>query len=212
MKFIVFSMYRAGSSMLVSAINGHTPGLCLGEIFGTEGKSGPRGIELATNHRTDGGMTIKYKHYEVHEWIRNNIKDWKVIHIYREDVLAHALSVYRFHNRLGPNHSISEVNALKIEPKSDIIKAWMNYIEERLQFFRKELQNSGCQVLDISYEEITNGINIQEFPEKQSYKICDFLEIGKKILRTGYHKTVPDKLSDHIINIDKIKKEINETT
>lgn len=38
--------------------------------------------------------------------------------------------------------------------------------------------------IEISYEELTSNQNITEIPEKLSYKICDYLEVERKILMT----------------------------
>ena len=128
-------------------------------------------------HEFRGGLWRFIKH----PYVLSNYRKWWMrlpfitkIHYYREDAIAGAKSMLLMHYQFPPGAATLPIDeVLKLAKKR---KQW----DER---FRKIADYT------ITYEGLTNGKEIDLFPEKLSRWLCDILKVGQWAFCTTHVKS-----------------------
>lgn len=79
--------------------------------------------------------------------------------------------------------------AISIKNKWRVKKSINELVEETLNE-QKDLKNWFPNRLDITYEELTNNLDVREFPKNVSIKIFDYLELHFQSLKPTIKKTI----------------------
>lgn len=156
--FVILALPRTGTKMLVSALNSHP--------------------ELDVVHEFKGGLWSFLKH----PYVLSNHRRWwmrwpiKVMHVYREDSVAGAISLLKM-SYTFPDLSFD----LPVDEVS------------RLVAFRREEEKemSKASYYRVSYEDLTNGEEITELPRWFVDEFCEFVGIESAEMKTAEKKRKP---------------------
>jgi len=133
-----------------------------------------------------------------------------ILHLTRQDVLAQTVSFLL--NKLArdgtithPQHSFQAVAPVKVELSPDaVVRHYAWIVRKRNQVWDK-IKHSGCPVLQLTYEQITGGIEeTQTLNADATRQICKFLGVSMASLPISL-KRVNRRLEDEITNWGAVK-------
>jgi LPS sulfotransferase NodH len=224
-KFIILARSRVGSNLLISYLNSHPNIHALGEMFGNNHK------ETVINYRKANpvkyinelcfreygsyikavGFKIFYYHPVKGEsraiWDElKNMKDLKIIHLKRENILRTHLS--RAIAGQTDKWTVTTENNIPVEKKKVVLSK-----EECLQAFEqtrnweKEFDEyfSGHQVINMKYEDLITDNN------QELERVTEFLNLPLHKLETTLKKQNPEPLNNLISNYPELKEHFKDT-
>jgi hypothetical protein len=194
--FIVFAGGRTGSSYLTTLLNSHPQIDCDGEILGTHPLNS---IEFITARAFRSSLKkkifgFKVKHYQIesHKYLNsrcdflrvNAQKKWKIIYLYRDNMLATIISIIIGLKRRGKWH---------YDAKKDIINKTYITIDEIL--FYKNLLIKGrveeesflenCKHFIINYENDLLNFNNDKISSLQNFIGVKPCSLQSRLVRTS---------------------------
>lgn len=169
--FVIFTPGRAGSHLLASLLNSHPDIACEGEFGRPDTLIDP--ADLSGSVR---GCILSFAQ-------RNILIKWnpgKVIYMTRSPVLgaeSYAKNVVRYKARKAGEEYDPEPHITGNERLSTIrkLKSFHKVSRKILKVFNH---------LEVSYEELTDNVNISVMPSVMSDRVCDFLGVQRKELTT----------------------------
>ena len=218
---MIFGRGRSGSTLLSSLLNQSDEIQCAPEILFHYTKFPLLKIhyhETICPNKIFGFKLLTYQLADVHK-ARNNFQDfldpilvdknYKLIYLYRENILHQAISNYvafkrgKFHQSKGENK-----HSEQFEVDVDEIFMWLNKLKDRIEVENQILPN--YEHLKINYEE---DLLNPACHQKTINRIVSF--IGAKdyqVRLPGLEKIVSKKpLSDILINYNDLKNKLTNT-
>lgn len=199
MKVIIFSTYRTGSMMLLSFLDS-----CL------QIKSYGEKSSKFLNKMSDYSMvSIKYDFWK--QKTLPDIRQYKIIHLIRKDLLKLTLSNIMNDNKGNykrPGHIFTAQEKRSLTSKNFKITINPNLLLSKMEFLGLEVISWYKKLQAISiplyYEDLTEDKDIHIMPKPITVKILKFIGIRYQKLITGLYK-VNDNYESYIENWDEIK-------
>lgn len=209
-KFLIFTVGRTGSSLLVNLLDSHPGIYCRDEMLGKKillpkqylmcnenlSKQDVYGFKLNTFH-----FRIQKIHNPVEFVIDLHQEGYKIIHLKRRNIVRQAIShLYakhreKFHHKENQGEQIHQIIKLDIEELKDELQLLEGYL-----FVENQIIES-VKYLRIYYEDdLLDKNNHQETVDR----IYEYLGIKSVCVRTDYVKTTPEDLSRFIVNFDEV--------
>jgi LPS sulfotransferase NodH len=140
----------------------------------------------------------------------------RVIHVYRENILAQAVScVINLHSRQGamghPTHAFESVEPPPVVLAPDEVVAWCTAVTNHHTKACEWVRTSKLPVLRVAYEEMTDERDVQELPGELAERICNFLDVEVRPLYTLMHKVHDTRLDRLVTNWPDIAKKVQGT-
>lgn len=210
-KFIIFTIGRSGSSLLVSLLHSHTRIHCAGELLAK-----PLISPNAYIKRYEGlaqkdiyGFKLNTYHFRVQKiqdpvgFVKGLHEDgYKIISLKRNNLIRQVIShMYAVHR------NVFHEQTTKGQQKQSLMHVEMAFLQDELEKFTKfqELEARILQhvpSLPISYED---DLSISENHQRTVDKITDFLGIEASVVHTNLVKTTPREWSSFIENADEVR-------
>lgn len=173
--FLIFTAGRAGSHLLATLLNSHPDVACEGE-FGKQDS-------LIDDEGLSGWLTGCILPFTNRDSL-SHYKKAKVIHMLRDPesgAESYLQNIIRYKMRkAGQEIPLNpDVTAVQIE-------SWAMRLRE-IQKVSRRLIN-GRKQMELTYEELTEGENIEAMPIEIRDRVCDFLEIDHHHLTTHIRK------------------------
>lgn len=170
--FIILTLPRSGSHMLASALNSHPDICCLGELF----RKPPLYDWLGTGNGITGGIVWPDNF--------NQVKTKKVIGLIRNPRDMAYSAVRKIGNdECYVDHALLPCSALSRDPGQKRIDSMLR----RSQALAKLLDKLP-DALILTYEMITNNMDIRIVPVEISTRICSFLGVPPYLLQPRTYK------------------------
>jgi len=173
--YLIVCNSRSGSHLLCTLLNSHSKIACVGESDEI--------INELKNARSEKTGRIVFNRQFLRFSDRH--KSNNIIHLTRDPEKI-AISRYIFnHTNVRPRHFTkpanihSKLDKRVIEQDTVVIKNEDEKIREILKSYNS---------IEISYEEMTNDINIKELNKETAKKLLDFLEVRYETLTTKLYK------------------------
>lgn len=175
--YIIYCRPRSGSHLLATLLNSHPDIACFGETC-------DEGLEELRNTRGKIEGAIYFYHQE-----RNLSKERKIIHLTRKPIdIATSEYIFNFTDRKKEDSPFRPENLYKERKIKQSLDS--NFIAKKAEqisnitIAEKEKMKNMSNVLEISYEEMTDNQNIEILKQNIADKILDFLGVEKRQLST----------------------------
>jgi LPS sulfotransferase NodH len=209
--FIVLAQGRTGSTLLTNLLNSHPQIVCEGEVLGAHPEH-PVSFLLgrAARFNLKGKLWgCKAKHYQItrstyagtgNEFLRYfHDRGWKVIYLYRRNILKTAISTLVGKQRGKWIYTNSDSNSFSPMPLS---------FEELSQFvhFRRIQNDTDSLFLNeiphftINYEDV-----LEDYEPQGLADLLHYLELEPHPLTADLRKTSPGSVADSIANWQELK-------
>lgn len=216
-KFLIFAQGRTGSTLLADTLNSHPQIFCDREIL-----CNPRvsPLHFPENRARTSSVEVfgfRVKCYQLTKWqrmqeIRSFLESfqergWKMIYLWRENVLEHAISnvfsnvTKKFHHR---DDTSGRPKSIRVDP-GEI----QRLMRERLHFLAWEREAlSGLPYLEINYD---RDLLLDEAKEATFARVLAFLEVPPADLAIPYKKSVNKSLDQIIENYQDLVESLTGT-
>ncbi|MCB0473734.1 MAG: sulfotransferase domain-containing protein [Flavobacteriaceae bacterium] len=221
-KFIILAQGRTGSSLLKEVLNSHPMIHCDDEMlnkaynFSNGNVFFPslflEGLSLKHPHEVYG-CKIKPNHLKQQTRIRDEKafilhfiqKGWKIIYLYRSNILHHALSNIvaeqrrSYHLRKGESNNVT---SLKVDIKR---------LEAGMRSRMQQLEDEERFLKDISYLELNYEKDLLTNPQVGADKAFTFLGLPSVTVHTNLVKVVNTNLEEFLENYGEVELALKDT-
>ena len=144
--------------------------------------------------------------------------DVKMIHLYRENVLRVIISAIL--NTMAvqgqikhPNHSFGRVKPFQMEFNVDMVLGECKRYVSNVAAMKEWLRTLGRPLLEITYKDIVGGEGKETvlMPTATADKLCDFLNVPRRILYCELKRVNGYPLSDIVTNWNELKEAIQNS-
>lgn len=216
-RFVIYSLGRSGSTLLVSLLNSHDHIHCDGEILNNFVLFPMKHVETCASMskaEVYGFKLLTYQLEDVQRFLhpRRFILElgengYKIIYLTRANLLRQALSnIYarqvQFHSRVSDGRPKEKFMRVEV---ADVLN-WIKGIESRCKFEREILE--GVPHLSLVYED---DLQDNESHQRTIERVCDFIGTSPAIVSTSLQKVTPRALSDWVINFEELSEAIGNT-
>lgn len=174
-EFLIFTAGRAGSHLLATLLNSHPDIACEGEFSKVDSIIDPDELSGSLS-----GCILPFTNREM----LGRFKKSKVIHMVRDPdtgAESYLQNVIRYRLRKAGQEIPLNPDVTAVQ-----IQAWAMRLRE-IQRESRRLMN-GRTLLEITYDELTGGENIDTMPTEISDRVCDFLGVAQRTLTTEMRK------------------------
>lgn len=221
-KFIILAQGRTGSSLLKEVLNSHPAIHCDDEVLNKAYNFGNGMIffpklftkGLARKHPQEVyGCKIKPKHLKQQAHIRDEKafilhfiqRGWRIIYLYRSNILHHALSNIvaehrgTYHLRQGES---TKVTSLKVD---------LNRLEAGMRSRKQQLEDEIEFLKAIPHLELNYEKDLLHNPQIGADKVFAFLGLPPVTVHTNLIKVVNTKLEEFLENYDEVETALKGT-
>jgi hypothetical protein len=216
-KFVIFTIGRSGSSLLVSLLHSHDNIHCDGELLAQKLLFPQRYIKHreCLSQKDVYGFKLNTYHFRVHrivnppKFVGTLVNDgYKIISLQRRNTLrlalSHMFALYR-----------NQFHQMGNQPNSDTLRmnVDINFLGDELQLFDyyQVIQNEILRHYPYLHLEYEEDLLDSDNHQKTVDKIAKFLEIPSAQVRTDYVKISPKDLSDFIVNFEEVYNYLKDT-
>lgn len=216
-KFVIFTVGRSGSTLLVSLLNSHEQIYCDDELFKKKLFSPLRYLKYKSqlSSKPVYGFKLNTYHFRVQQtdspesFLREiSNAGYQIISLQRKNLLRQAIShMYalerdKFHHNTSQGNLDYDVFTVDL----DILKSELELFEEYKLQHENLLAPFDC--LQLYYEDdLLDKTKHQETADR----VANFLGVPSAPVRTNLVKTTPQKISDFVANYDEIAKFLADT-
>ena len=222
-RFVVFCQGRTGSTLLTRMLDQHPDIACDGEIFGPQRLGRIRAPELFLRGAVARAMRsataepaygFKVKPYELTfhgidpaGWLeRRHTEGWKLIHLYRSNVVRHALSGLLLEQRGVPHRDAgSDVRESYRVDAARVVAAARGRARQ-LDDERTLMAN--IPHVAIGYED---DLVQPDAHQRACDRIFEFLDLATAPVKAPLQRLAPDDLRQQIANFDDVLAELDGT-
>jgi hypothetical protein len=216
-RFVLLSVGRSGSSVLMDLLNSNPVVHCDAEILSHRVLSVDRFLAARATlaGRTTYGFRLRLPHLTTQRISdpaaflgRLYIEGWRLVHLVRQDRLRQALSLAIARQRRVFHHtqptSPPRPDPMRINPEHIVVG--MRVMDARLREERAAL--AGLPHLALAYED-----NLLRPEQHQTTldRVFDFLGVERAPVTTRYGRIGTDGLADQVANLDEIYQAVRAT-
>ncbi len=219
-RFIVHSLGRSGSTMLVDLMRGHPAVHCDGELLSHTLYVTTAERLIRTRARLYAGVAYGFKvrprHYETqgvrdpHALLARLVDDgWRVVHLERLNLLRLALSSLRLRETGVVHRTVQDRQEARRRLLVDIpqLRRRLEGAEEETAIERQAL--AGIPHLHLRYEEdLLPGGDVRD---GAMARVFGYLGLPAAPVRTHYVRLSSDQLSDMVENLDELAAALQGT-
>lgn len=216
-RFVIVTIGRTGSELLVSLLQSHPDIMCDGEILhrprGFPGELILRRSTMAKVHGQAYGFKLLTHHasalhpQDPAAYLRSfHQRGFRIIALERRDWLQQSVSSIR--TRTAPLHNVRDDGVrfapVRIDPVA--VLAGLYLIEDAVTFLRSAL--AGVPTLSLVYED---DLEDAESQQRTVDRICSELGIPAADVRTNLVRITPRTAADQVENFDEVANLISQT-
>jgi LPS sulfotransferase NodH len=216
-KFVIFTVGRSGSTLLVSLLQSHEQIHCDDELFKRKLFSPLRYLRYKSrlSPKSVYGFKLNTYHFRVQQtehpedFLREIVNaGYQIISLQRKDLVRQAISHMYALERDKFHHNISQGNL-----DYEVFTVDLNALKSELELFESyKLQHEKLiahfDCLQLYYED---DLLDETSHQRTVDRVADFLGVSSAPVRTNLVKTTPPKISDFVTNYDDVAEFLRST-